>query len=180
MLPFFDFNEYQTPHKTGCGNRQAELLKKWHEEFIKSDPYYQFFDVVYVYFGQSNDGSMVKIGQSTHVHQRIIAMYELFPDGFKVIGLLKDRDEYKIHLRFDHLRIRPPKGEVFRYSDEITRFLDDVMTWEEAKQMKMLNNYLMQPETAQARKIAQRRGRKLQNQGKRVNHPGWGGNTPKE
>lgn len=147
MFPFQGPNQYQEEERrkkiiAEHEKKVRDNLERWHTEFIKSDPFYQFDDTTYVYFIQSADGTMVKIGQSYRVYKRIFAALDLFPDGIKIIGLLKDRDEYQIHNKFNHLRIQQPKGEVFRYSDEITQFLNDSMSMEEVRQMKTLNEHL--------------------------------------
>ena len=71
-----------------------------------------------VYFVRSGDS--IKIGSASDFKRRSSSLQTASPEPLNVLAIVPGLDEYKIHQRFAHLRIR---GEWFRAEPELLEFI---------------------------------------------------------
>lgn len=113
------------------------------EELKKLSPDYPFSNTPFVYFlkGQNN---LVKIGYSWEVPARVRTMAsELFNNNCQVIGLFHGGRELeeRCHNIFDDYRLIGTR-EIFFHSEQMSTYLQNVMTDEERKLVKRVNEKL--------------------------------------
>lgn len=111
---------------------QRELESKW---------YYPFINQNFVYFIKDREGNRVKIGWSNSVHDRTKSISaNIFAGNGVIIGLFRGGVdlESRCHEIFDDCRISR-SSELFFYSDEMMKYLSNVMTDEEKELVTRLN-----------------------------------------
>lgn len=119
-------------HKNMIAMNQRELESKWYYPFINQD---------FVYFAKDSKSNRVKIGWSNSVHDRIkVILNNVLMGNGVVIGLFCGgiNLESRCHEIFKDYRI-VGASEMFFYSDEMGKYLTDVMTDEEKELAQRLN-----------------------------------------
>lgn len=80
-----------------------------------------------MYFVVNEATSLIKIGQSCNVEDRLINLSTSCGKTLKLLHKIFSEDhvdeEKKLHIRFAHLR---QSGEWFEYSDEIIQFIENM------------------------------------------------------
>lgn len=140
------------------GKDQAEKRRKheeWHKNMIEMNQrelesrwYYPFLNQNFVYFIKDRKGNRVKIGWSNSVHDRTKAIsYNVFAGNGIIIGLFRGGVdlESRCHEIFDDYRISR-SSELFFYSDEMMKYLNNVMTNEEKRLVQRLNEVYIKSE----------------------------------
>lgn len=76
-----------------------------------------------VYFIQAGESGPIKIGRAKEPRRRLYNFQTASSEQLYLLGITEKYDEFDLHIKFSHLRIR---GEWFESDDELLTFINTV------------------------------------------------------